>query len=198
VSQAVKAANRATALKYGIGKQAQVPSRPCALLARRYSPAFIIPCWRSSVNGAEHVFRSAFMLISPAYAQSGGDAAGIMSFLPLVLIFAVFYFLLIRPQQKKMKQHKETIATLRRNDKIVTGGGIIGKVIKVIDDHEIDVEIAPNTVVRIARSTVADVIAKSAPTGEAARSAPKPANDTGSGASQGGLSGFLAKIRGEK
>ena len=119
-----------------------------------------------------------------------------MSFLPLVLIFAVFYFLLIRPQQKKMKQHKQTIATLRRNDKIVTGGGIIGKVTKVIDDNEIEVEIAPNTIVRIARSTVADVIAKSAPTGEAARAA-KPANDSGA-ASQGGLSGFLAKIRGEK
>jgi len=138
------------------------------------------------------------MLISPAYAQAGGDAAGMMSFLPLVLIFAVFYFLLIRPQQKKMKQHRETIATLRRNDKIVTGGGIIGKVTKVVDENEIEVEIAPNTVVRIARGTVADVIAKSAPTGEAARSTPKPANDSGSGTSQGGLSGFLAKIRGEK
>ncbi len=138
------------------------------------------------------------MLISPAYAQAGGgDAAGIMSFLPLVLIFAVFYFLLIRPQQKKMKQHKETISTLRRNDKIVTGGGIIGKVTKVVDDNEIEVEIAPNTVVRVARATVADVIAKSAPTGEAARPTPKPANDSGTGAKQGGLSGFLSKIRGE-
>jgi len=138
------------------------------------------------------------MLISPAYAQSGGDAAGIMSFLPLVLIFAVFYFLLIRPQQKKMKQHKETISTLRRNDKIVTGGGIIGKVTKVIDENEIEVEIAPNTIVRIARATVADVIAKSAPSGEAARSTPKPANDAGTKPGPGGLSGFLAKIRGEK
>lgn len=138
------------------------------------------------------------MLISPAYAQAGGDAGGMLSFLPLVLIFAVFYFLLIRPQQKKMKQHKETIGNLRRNDKIVTGGGIIGKVTKVVDDNEIDVEIAPNVVVRVARSTVADVISKSAPTGEAAKTAATPANDSGSGSGQGGLSGFLSKIRGEK
>lgn len=136
------------------------------------------------------------MLISPAYAQAGGDAAGIMSFLPLILIFAVFYFLLIRPQQKKLKQHKATIGALRRNDKIVTGGGIIGKVTKVIDEQEIEVEIAPNTVVRVARATVADVISKSAPTGEAARTS-KPANDAGTAAG-GGLSGFLSKIRGEK
>jgi preprotein translocase subunit YajC len=135
------------------------------------------------------------MLISPAFAQSGGDmTGGIMSFLPLVLIFAVFYFLLIRPQQQKMKRHKETIGNLRRNDKIVTGGGIIGKVVKVIDDNEIEVEIAANTVVRIARGTIADVISKSAPTGDA----PKPANDAGRSPAQGGISGFLSKLRGEK
>lgn len=138
------------------------------------------------------------MLISPAFAQTGDAAGGLMSFLPLILIFVVFYFLLIRPQQKKVKQHKETIANLRRNDKIVTGGGIIGKITKVVDEQEIEVEIAPNTVVRVARGTVSDVISKSAPTGDAARSASKPANDTGSGASQGGLSGFLGKLRGEK
>jgi preprotein translocase subunit YajC len=139
------------------------------------------------------------MLISPAFAQAGGDpTSGIMSFLPLILIFAVFYFLLIRPQQKKVKQHKETISNLRRNDKIVTGGGIIGKVTKVVDEQEIEVEIAPNTVVRVARATVADVISKSAPTGEAGKTPSKPANDAGSGSGQGGLSGFLSKIRGEK
>lgn len=139
------------------------------------------------------------MLISPAFAQTGGDAAGgIMSFLPLVLIFAVFYFLLIRPQQKKMKQHKETIANLRRNDKVVTGGGIIGRVTKVVDENEIEVEIAQNTVVRVARATVADVISKAAPSGDAGGTPAKPANDTGKGSGQGGLSGFLSKIRGEK
>jgi len=139
------------------------------------------------------------MLISPAFAQAGGDpTGGIMGFLPLILIFAVFYFLLIRPQQKKVKLHKETIGNLRRNDKVVTGGGIIGKVTKVVDDNEIEVEIAPNVVVRVARGTVADVISKSAPSGEAGGAPAKPANDSGSGSGQAGLSGFLSKIRGGK
>ena len=133
------------------------------------------------------------MFISPAYAQAGDAAgSGLLSFLPLILIFAVFYFLLIRPQQRRMKRHKETIANLRRNDKVVTGGGIIGKVTKVVDEQEIEVEIAPNTIARVARATVAEVLVKSGPTGETAR--PQAANDGG----QGGLSGFLSKIRGEK
>ncbi len=137
------------------------------------------------------------MLISPAYAQAaGGDLGGIASFLPLILIFAVFYFLLIRPQQKKMKAHKEMISNVRRNDRIVTGGGIIGKVTKVVDESEVDVEIATNVVVRVARATIAEVISKSAPEGGAARA--KPANDSGSGSGQGGVSGFLSKLRGEK
>jgi preprotein translocase subunit YajC len=137
------------------------------------------------------------MLISPAYAQAaGGDAGGLLSFAPLVLIFAVFYFLLIRPQQKKMKAHKQMIANVRRNDRIVTGGGIIGKVTKVVDDNEIDVEIAPNVVVRVARGTVADVLTKSAPEGGATR--PTAANDSGAASQAGGVSGFLAKLRGGK
>ena len=109
------------------------------------------------------------MLISPAYAQAaGGDASGFLSFLPLVLIFAVFYFLLIRPQQKKMKAHKEMIANVRRNDRVVTGGGIIGKVSKVIDDNELEVEIAQNVKIRVARAMLSEVRVK----GE-----PVPAND---------------------
>ena len=137
------------------------------------------------------------MLISPAYAQAaGGDAGGLLSFLPLVLIFAVFYFLLIRPQQKKMKAHREMISNVRRNDRIVTGGGIIGKITKVVDEQEVDVEIATNVVVRVARGTIAEVISKSAPEGGAARA--KPANDSGSDSGQGGVSGFLSKLRGQK
>ena len=137
------------------------------------------------------------MLISPAYAQAaGGDAGGLISFLPLVLIFAVFYFLLIRPQQKKMKAHKAMIGNVRRNDRVVTGGGIIGKITKVVDEQEVDVEIAPNVVVRVARATIAEVISKSAPEAGAARA--KPANDTGQGSGQGGVSGFLSKLRGQK
>ncbi len=137
------------------------------------------------------------MLISPAYAQAAdGGAGGLISFLPLILIFAVFYFLLIRPQQKKVKQHREMIGNIRRNDRVVTGGGIVGKVTKVVDEAEVDVEIAPNVVVRVSRPTIADVVSKSAPDGSTSKS--KPANDTGRGSSQGGVSGFLSKLRGEK
>ena len=86
------------------------------------------------------------MFVSPAFAQAGGDGAGagagIVQFLPLILIFVVFYFLLIRPQQKKMKQHRDMLAAIRRGDRIVTGDGIIGTVSKVIDDGEILVELA--------------------------------------------------------
>ena len=88
------------------------------------------------------------MLISPAYAQAAAPAAGgdmLMSLLPLVLIFAVFYFLMIRPQQTKMKQHREMIESLKKGDQIVTAGGIVGKVVRVdADDSTLMVEIAPN------------------------------------------------------
>ena len=135
------------------------------------------------------------MLISPAYAQAaGGSGFDFLGMAPLVLIFAVFYFLLIRPQQKKMKAHKAMISNVRRNDRIVTGGGIIGKVTKVVDEAEVDVEIAPNVVVRVARATIAEVISKSAPGG----AKPAAANDSGKASGQGGVSGFLAKLRGEK
>jgi preprotein translocase subunit YajC len=77
---------------------------------------------------------------------------------PLLLIFAVFYFLLIRPQQKKMKEHREMLVAVRRGDKVVTGGGIIGTVSKVISDDEIQVEIAEGVKVKIARSTLASVM----------------------------------------
>lgn len=108
------------------------------------------------------------MLISSAYAQATGAAPGgldsqIMSFLPLVLIFVVFYFLLIRPQQKRMKQHKEMLAALRRGDRIVTNGGIVGLVTKVVNQDELIVEIAENVRVRVMRSMIANVLAKTEP-----------------------------------
>ena len=84
------------------------------------------------------------MFISPAYAQAAGASGGgeaFQAFLPLILIFVVFYFLLIRPQQKKMKQHREMLAAVRRGDKVITGGGIIGTVTKVENDEELTVEI---------------------------------------------------------
>ena len=105
------------------------------------------------------------MLISPAYAQgTGGGGSGIFEMiLPLILIFAVFYFLLIRPQQRKMKEHKSKVAAVRRGDRVVTGGGLIGTVAKVVDDNEVIVEIADGVRVKAVRSTLSDVIAKTGP-----------------------------------
>jgi preprotein translocase subunit YajC len=110
-----------------------------------------------------------FTLISPAYAQ---DVSGIMGsatqFAPLVLIFAVFYFLLIRPQQQKQKEMRGMLTALKRGDKVVTGGGILGVVQKVpivqekdgkqIASSEIEVEIAPNLRVTVLRETITSVI----------------------------------------
>jgi preprotein translocase subunit YajC len=108
------------------------------------------------------------MLISSAYAQATGTAPGgldsqIMSFLPLVLIFVVFYFLLIRPQQKRMKQHKEMLGSIRRGDRVVTNGGLIGLVTKVTSPEELILEIADGVRVRVLRSMVANVLAKTEP-----------------------------------
>jgi preprotein translocase subunit YajC len=105
------------------------------------------------------------MLISPAYAQAGGGALGgdVMSFLPLILIFVIFWFFLIRPQQRRMKEHREMVGNLRRGDQVVTGGGIFGKVTKVIDDNTVQVEIAEDVRVRIARGTISEVVSKTEP-----------------------------------
>ncbi|QOL83065.1 preprotein translocase subunit YajC [Pseudooceanicola spongiae] len=87
----------------------------------------------------------------------------IAQFLPLVLIFAIMYFLLIRPQQKKLKDHKKMVEGVRRGDQVITQGGIIGKVSKVREDGEIEVEIAENVKVRVLKSTLANVISKTEP-----------------------------------
>jgi len=84
-------------------------------------------------------------------------------FLPLILIFAIMWFLLIRPQQKKMKEHKAMVEALRRGDQVVTQGGLIGKVAKVKEDDEIEVEIAQGVKVRVVKSTVAQVLSKTEP-----------------------------------
>jgi preprotein translocase subunit YajC len=105
-------------------------------------------------------------LISPAYAQAGGaDPAGAFgSFLPLILIFVVFYFLLIRPQQKKAKEHKALLEALRRGDRIVTAGGLVGLVTKVTaEEREVTVEIADGVRVKVVRSMIADVLSKTEP-----------------------------------
>ncbi|HEX6141358.1 MAG TPA: preprotein translocase subunit YajC [Geminicoccaceae bacterium] len=105
------------------------------------------------------------MLVSPAFAQAGGAPPGfdLISLLPLVLIFVVFYFLLIRPQQKKMKQHRDMIGALKRGDRVLTSGGIIGTVIKEEGDAELLVEIAKDVRVRVARHMVSDMLNKPQP-----------------------------------
>lgn len=107
------------------------------------------------------------MLISPAFAQSaGGGSDFIIQLVPILLMFVIFYLLLLRPQQQRAKAHREMVANLRRGDTVVTSGGIIGKVTKVRDDSEIEVEIAENTRVRVMRATVAEVRVKGEPAKE--------------------------------
>ncbi|WP_425050056.1 preprotein translocase subunit YajC [Psychromarinibacter sp. S121] len=108
------------------------------------------------------------MFVTPAFAQAtGGGAAGAFgSFIPLILIFAIMYFLLIRPQQKKVKEHQKMVEALRRGDQVITQGGIVGKVTKVKEDGEIEVEIATGVKVRVIKSTVAQVISKTEPAAE--------------------------------
>ena len=127
------------------------------------------------------------MLITNAFAQ-GADASatgGLGALLPLVLIFVVFYFLLIRPQQKKMKQHRETLASIRRGDKIVTGGGILGTVTKVVSEKELEIEIAPDIKVRVYTQMVSEVLSKTEPAND---DAPKTGGD---GEKKGGLKALL-------
>ncbi|MEQ9638967.1 MAG: preprotein translocase subunit YajC [Alphaproteobacteria bacterium] len=103
------------------------------------------------------------MFISPAYAQAGGAAGGgdmLVSFLPLILIFVVFWFFLIRPQQQKMKQHRALVAGLKRGDQVVTGGGLMGRVTKELDDSTVQVEIAEGVRVKVVRGTITDVVSK--------------------------------------
>ncbi|SFU16483.1 preprotein translocase subunit YajC [Sedimentitalea nanhaiensis] len=91
------------------------------------------------------------------------DVGALGQFLPLILIFAIMYFLLIRPQQKKVKQHQAMVEALRRGDQVITQGGIIGKVVKVKDDNEVEVEVADGIKVRVVKSTIATVLSKTEP-----------------------------------
>lgn len=101
------------------------------------------------------------MFVTPAYAQAqGGGADIVLNLLPFILIFVIMYFLIIRPQRQQAKQREAMLAAVRRNDTIITGGGIVGKVTKVIDDHEVEVEIAKDTKVRVKRALIADVQVK--------------------------------------
>ncbi|MGK9165014.1 preprotein translocase subunit YajC [Inquilinus limosus] len=146
------------------------------------------------------------MFISEAYAQAAdpgaaGGAGLLVQFAPLILIFVVFYFLLIRPQQKRAKEHRDMLAALRRGDRIVTGGGIVGTVQKVADD-ELTVEIAENVRVKVIRSTVTTVLARTEPAknggsgnGDKAEeaAAPAAANAPAEAEKPKGLARFLAR-----
>ncbi len=113
------------------------------------------------------------MLISPAFAQGspfGGGGDLMTQLLPFVLIFVIMYFLILRPQQKRVKAHQEMVKNVRRGDTVVTSGGLVGKVTKVIDDDQIEVEIADGIRVRQVRAMVSDVRAKGEPVKEEAGS----------------------------
>ena len=100
------------------------------------------------------------MFISPAYAQAvgtGGGADMFVQLVPILLMFVIFYFLLFRPQQQRMKQHREMLANLRRGDTVVTSGGIIGEVTKVVDDREVEVKISNEVRVRVVRGMISEV-----------------------------------------
>jgi preprotein translocase subunit YajC len=107
------------------------------------------------------------MFVTPAFAQDAaaapGGAAVFAQFLPIILIFVIFYFLLIRPQQKKMKEHRAMVDALRRGDEVITSGGIIGKVSKVQDDGKVEVEIADGVKVKVVKHTITTVLNKTEP-----------------------------------
>ncbi|MEL6288195.1 MAG: preprotein translocase subunit YajC [Pseudomonadota bacterium] len=134
------------------------------------------------------------MIITPAWAQSAGGGGGIFAdtlLIPMILIFAIMYFLIIRPQQQRVKAHREMVANVRRGDGVVTAGGLIGKVTKVFDDDEIQIEIADGVRVRAMKQTLSDVRPKGGPAPDKEGGKSKAAdksdakNDTKAGAKTG-------------
>lgn len=107
------------------------------------------------------------MFISPAFAQgatsSGGAGDIFVQFLPIVMIIAIMYFLVMRPQQQRVKAHQLLVANVRRGDVVVTSGGIIGKIVKVLENDEVLLEIAEDVRIRVVKSTIADVRSKTEP-----------------------------------
>lgn len=106
------------------------------------------------------------LITTAAYADTPAPSFGgfdVMSFLPLILIFAVFYFLILRPQQRKLKTHQQMLANLRRGDRVITNGGIIGTVSKLVSDQEVQLEISDDVKVRVVRSMISDVTSKTDP-----------------------------------
>ncbi|MGB8841841.1 MAG: preprotein translocase subunit YajC [Aliidongia sp.] len=115
------------------------------------------------------------MFMSSAYAQTAAAGSDLqtqlMGFMPIILIMGVMYFLLFRPQQQRMKELKQAQSAIRRGDRVVTAGGVLGVVARVINDEEVEVEIATGVKVRVVRSTISTVVSKSEPAGKE----PKPA-----------------------
>ena len=140
------------------GRNTIVPAEATLLLAAA-APA----------RAARLPLRTLLMFTSPAYAQGAAASSDfIVQLVPILLMFVIFYVLLLRPQQQRAKQHRELVANIRRGDTVVTAGGIVGKVTKVRDDNEIEVEIADNTRVRVIKGTVSEVRARGEPVKESA------------------------------
>jgi preprotein translocase subunit YajC len=129
---------------------------------RSARPIALLPCQAGMSGPSERKI----MFATPAFAQAaGGPGAGaaFAQFLPIILIFVIFYFLLIRPQQKKMKEHRAMVEALRRGDQVVTAGGIVGKVSKVQEDNTIEIEIADGVKVKVIKHTITQVLNKTEP-----------------------------------
>src|SRR5579871_5014534 len=145
------------------------------------APGYISLAFRSyPLPGA--VFRvagAALLLITPAFAQTAGPGGlpmdAITQLVPIVAMIAIVYFVLWRPQQKRAREQREMVMAARRGDVVVTSGGLIGKVTKSVDDGEVELEIAPNVRVRLARSGIAEVRAKGEPVKEPTPPAKSPA-----------------------
>ena len=128
-----------------------------------YSPASLVGTF---VPASRPLFPEVLIVITPAFAQSASPLGGsdmLIQIVPFILIFVVMYFLVMRPQQKRAKTHQEMIKNVRRGDQIVMTGGLIGKVVKVTDDAELELEIADGVRVRVARGMIAEVRSKSEP-----------------------------------
>jgi preprotein translocase subunit YajC len=108
------------------------------------------------------------MFITPAYAQAGATGGNdmLIQLLPFVAIFVIMYFLILRPQQKRVKSHSEMVNNLRRGDTVVTNGGLIGKITKVLDNHEVEIQIAEGVKIRQVKQMVTEVRAKGEPVSE--------------------------------
>src|SRR5258707_10093631 len=142
--------------------------RRCNWAPGRYIPRRLRP---GPVRGRGGPQKEAPMFITPAYAQGAAPSSDMLvSLLPFVLIFVIMYFLILRPQQKRVKQHAELVKGVRRGDTVITSGGLVGKVTKVIDDDKIEIEIADGVRAVQMRSMVSDVRAKGEPVKDEASS----------------------------